>query len=562
MELFISSLENLNGKNNSRKFQYSKKKKIEISSQIRIVDLYDIHLNSKRTLYFQKFQLNSKHFNSSQNIKKFNGLGNPLESLAFKNFLIKKKLNHCYPSKQTFFNLSINKFEQLGSLFFSVSNFQQYKIYYEFELSKKLLFPLIILTNISILKESNSESELLSIIQKNQKKFPIKTLNKKIKRKDWVSQTLYQTFLIENMASEIFDLYDRIEKESFLKKNKIFLNRIIFPSLCFLTGQNNVYLKNIMIKKANLFEFRKIVKKTVIVKSNEAYENLQILDFQKKSLPIRLKINIADKKRLFSKSSGFDNFKLSKNIREIFNQIQITDKLYCSIIVSSGCLPKINQILMNLGLKKLVIKVFQIENIIRLDFQRLIEVLSDLKNENQRLIFMIGRPNDISGFNFVFSVLILPKIQCFKILSGIKKFQGKKTKVFFIKKSSEKCLFLFPIIEFCHLENLRNFSDIKTSWLRINVESQINIPKRIFGIHGVVNTINNIVFDTPGHKVSIFKQLNKILTRENQNKFLCFIFLNLICMISKEKYIANQSLKEKKLKKIIFFLFILSPKVL
>jgi len=562
MRLIINTFENIPGKNYLKKQQWFKKKKIEISSQFRINNFSDIQLNNKQTTYYQKTELHSKYFNSFRNLNKFNGFVDSLNFLNNKEFLVQKILYDCYPSEQALVKLSVNKLEELGSFFFSLIVLQQNKLYYEFESPKKLPFPLIILTNISVLKKSDPDSKFLSIIQKNQKNFSIKTITKKEEYKNSIFQTFYQAFFFENLIPEIFEMYGKIKKETFFKKNNIFLYRFIFLSICSIKVLNKFNLKNILFTNTCIFEFPKIVKKTISIKYGEVQKDFQTPELLKKSLPIRLKFNISDKQSFFSKSCSYDFFIFSKNIKEIFNQVQIMNKLSCSIIVSSSCIPKINQILVGLNLNKLVIKVFQIENMARLDFQKLIEVLSDLKNENQRLIFMIGTPTDISCFNFIFSVLILPKIHCFKLLSGVKTFQEKKTKIFFIKKSSEKCLFLFPIIKFHQLKDFYTFSDTKTSRLCIDFEFQKNISKRFFGINSTINTKNNIIFNIPEDSVSTFSQINKILIQTNQNKFLCFIFLNLICMISKEKYITPRSPKEGKLKKIIFFLFILSSKVL
>lgn len=108
--------------------------------------------------------------------------------------------------------------EELGSFFFSLIVLQQNKLYYEFESPKKLPFPLIILTNISVLKKSDPDSKFLSIIQKNQKNFSIKTITKKEEYKNSIFQTFYQAFFFENLIPEIFEMYDKIKKETFFKK--------------------------------------------------------------------------------------------------------------------------------------------------------------------------------------------------------------------------------------------------------------------------------------------------------------------------------------------------------
>ena len=69
-------------------------------------------------------------------------------------FLVQKILYDCYPSEQALVKLSVNKLEELGPFFFSLIVLQQNKLYYEFESPKKLPFPLIILTNISVLKNA------------------------------------------------------------------------------------------------------------------------------------------------------------------------------------------------------------------------------------------------------------------------------------------------------------------------------------------------------------------------------------------------------------------------
>jgi hypothetical protein len=436
---------------------------------------------------------------------------------------------------------------------------RQNRLYYEFELFKNISFPFIILTNIVVLKHLVQDFEFLPVIERDSTKFLVKKLNKKIIYIDSVPHTFHHMFFIENLISKLPVIFDRIRKEFFFKKKKIFPYRITSSGVFFLSVRDKLCLREITLKNRYMFEIPKINKKTTLIKYSTIRKNVQIFEIQKKRLPTRIKFNNLDEGN-FLRQYDFDYLKFSKNIQEILNQVQIFDKIPCSLLISSTYLPKINQILMSLKFKKLMIKIFQIEEIIKLDFQKLIEILSDLKIENQKLILMIGTPTDIPSFNFVFSILSLPKIQCIKLLSGFKKFQKKNTKQFIIKKSFEKLSFFFPIVEFTHLKGLYNCPYIEASFLGINFEFQKNTPKRFFEIYCIVNTMKNITYDDLEDKFSIFHQISKILNRKSQNKLFCLFFFFFFFTISREKFSSKQFSNGKKLKKMLFFLIFFIPR--
>jgi hypothetical protein len=558
MKIFVRTIKNINRKNYLENSENRKKLKIKISCHLKIDKNSGIKLKNQNTIYFEQIKLNSKYFNSFQNLEKFNNFKNPFKLHLDTRFLTKEILYECYPLNQTFFSLSVYSIEQLGSVFFSALCLKQNKLYYELELFKKLSFPFIILTNIVVLKHLVQDFELLLNIERNSKKFFVKKRNKK-GYDDSIPQTFHRIFFIEGLTSEIPIIFDRLRREFLFKKKKIFLFRITSSHIFFLCARDKLWLKELPLKNRFMFEIQKIIKKTTLIKYSKISKNAQTIKLQKKRLPTRIKFNNLDKENLI-KQFDFDYLKISENIQEILNQFQIFDKISCSLFISSTYLPKINQILMTLKFKKLMIKIFQIENILKLDFLSLIEILSDLKIENQKLILMIGTPNDIPGFNFFFSILSLPKIQCIKILSGFKKFQKKNTKLFIIKKSFEKFSFYFPIVNFTHLKGLYYYPCIEKSFLDINFGFQKKIPKRFFKIYGIINTVKNITYDELEDKFSFFHQISRILNRKTQNKFFSIFFFFFFFTISKEKFISKRFSSGKKLKKVLFFLIFFIPR--
>lgn len=552
MKIFVRLIKNINGNKYSENSKNRKKLKNKISSHYKINKNSDIKLKNQNTIYFEKIKLNSKYFNSFQNLETFNNLKNPFKLSKNTRFLTKEISYECYPLKQTFFSLSIYNIDQLGSVFFSNLNLRQNKLYYELELFKNLSFPFIILTNIVVLKHLVQDFEFWLNIEGNSPKFLVKNLNEKIGFIDSIPQTFNQIFFIEGLASEISFIFDRIKNEFFSKKKKFFLFRITSSRIFFLSVRDKLCLKEITSKNRYMFEIQKINKKTTSIKYFTISKNVQTFKIQKKRLPTRIKFNNLDKEN-FIRQIDFDYLKISENIQEILNQVQIFDKIPCSLLISSIYLPKINQILMALKFKKLMIKIFQIENILKLDFQNLIEVLSDLKIENQKLILMIGTPTDIPGFNFVFSILSLPKIQCIKLLSGFKKFQKKNTKLFIIKKSFEKISFFFPILKLTHLGGLYYYPCIEKSLLSINFRFQTKIPKRFFEIYGIINTMKNITYDDLEDKFSIFHQISRILNRKSQNRYFCHFFFFFFFYNFQGKIYFQAIFKWKKIKEDIIF---------
>ena len=559
MKIIVSPIKNINRKNYLENSENRKKLKIKISSHFKVDKNSGIKLKNQNTIYFEKIKINSKYFNSFQNLEKFNNLKNPFKLLLDTRFLTKEISYECYPLKQLFFSLSIYNIEQIGSVFFSALGLKQNKLYNELELFKNLSFPFVILTNIVVLKHLLQDFEFLLNIERNSEKLFVKKPNKKIGYIDSIPQTFHQIFFIESLTSEITVIFDRIRKEFLFKKKKVFPFRITSSYIYFLSARDKLCLKEINLKNKNMFEIQKINKKTTLIKYSTISKNAQTFKIQKKKLPIRIKFNNPDKEKLI-KHFDFDYLKISENIQEILNQVQISDKISCSLLISSTYLPKINQILMTLKFKKLMIKIFQIENILKLDFQNLIEIFSDLKIENQKLILMIGTPTDLPGFNFFFSILSLPKIQCIKILSGFKKFQKKNTKLFIIKKNFEKFSFFFPIVKFTHLRGLYYYPCVEKSFLRINFGFQRKIPKRFFRIYGIINTMKNITYDDLENKFSIFHQISRILNRKTKNKFFSLFFFFFFFTISKEKFISKRFSSGKKLKKVLFFLIFFIPR--
>ena len=512
----------------------------------------NINLTETKKIEVEKIHLNWNEINSKKNIEKFTNLFNfPLNLKDTGNFNVENTFLKYYPLKQNFFNSRLNKFEQFGTLYFSYLLLDLNKVYYEFKSSKNIIFPMVIPSNRSILCSTKKLPNLSNKIKRKNETFSIRNDFYGITATKENFTSFYQIYFSKKVAREILKNGFNFFKIFIRFKNEIYLNRIKLTSNFDLITKKDISSR--LFKKIFLFEMEKGIKKTLKItyQFSVPMRTSSIL-LNNLNIPrLKLKISYLDKKS--QNKVNFETFKYSKKMSSYFFSKNFNESIPCSILISHENIPQLNQILENVEFSRLSVTFYKIKDIKQLDFSALLELISDLKSTNQRIMLVICQAVDIKIFNFIFLISILPIYHCLKLFSGLKDFPPRIKKIFFVKKCLEKSLIFYPLSFSRYPDSNIDKDGSKFFNIEINSNFQNGFPKNIYEINITLLTKNAFFKKKYENYVLISDFTEKTLKGKNVNlcPMLMFYYINLIIFL--EILIVKKLFQKKRIEQILLY---------
>ena len=187
----------------------------------------------------------------------------------------------------------------------------------------------------------------------------------------------------------------------------------------------------------------------------------------------------------------------------------------------------------------------------------MIELVCDLKSSSRYYILTIGSPCQLKFVNLIYIMTFLSKLDCLKILSGLKTFKQENKKIFLLKKSSEKSFIFFP-------RSLRFFSfnfhsNCIVDGIKLINKFQEKIPYPLYGIDDMI-CITEFNLNQRKKKIIPFNKMEIKMFKDVSSKYsLNSIFYYANVIEFKEILLSSKILEKKKKKKIaflkIFFFF-------
>jgi len=531
--------------------------KISISClKIRNLNNLSLVLSGKKNLDFQKVHSNVGPFNSLNNIDSYGIIIHSLNLEYLEISLIKKKIGKSYPLKQFSLNISISKIEQLGRSYFSLMFIRYQKNYRELRFSIKLVFPLLISTNLIVLSHLEYRAILSTRYKQRVDECSRRDPKKNIEITTFRFHNFYQIFFLEKMILKIRELDFRFLSNFFNIPNDIFFFLIPLPSVYYIRSKVRKIFKNNSDKIPIIVEFKKIGKKSFKLAHVFWFENPSETIVNNNNPSPKLKSIISTPVYLFLKEISQETFIYSNNNLEDLTLTSFSDRISCSILISSPDISKINRILKNISFKKVDLKIYHLESNQRLDFNNLIGFIGDFKKDNQRIILASGMPPESQYLNFIYSVVILPKIQCLKIFFGMKQFSKKIGKNFFIKKCLEKRFIFFPI-SFLNHSYISYFNFHMTPFkITVNFNYQKQFLKPLWFVEDLVYLSKNNLSTEFKTSVNYFNFTQKIIVKKSQNKVLWLIFYYSYVLDFKETLLLRKLFIKKKKRAIPYPIFL------
>jgi len=550
----------LNCEKNKNSFTFlNKKKKIKIFSRKNVIlenlnsNNINLELIEKKNTQFQKIQICSKGINSINNLEKFHNFIRTRNTKIYKIFQIKKNFNTSYPLEQIFLSSSINKLEQIGSSYFCLIFLGWNRIYSEFKLSENLIFPQPIFTNLMVLNNFEKiQSMTYDLVQCEPKIFE-KKFDGKLKNSINEFKICYQVFFSKKSNLKILTKGVSFLSIFFKTKKNTSLRKFGSFPVFYLNFEKESFFLKYFFKKKNIFEFNKANINVFKINYEISFKNsIKIKTKCKINFP-RIKLIIQSQKTIICNKKNYNILKYSKNTRENIFSFVFLNKISCSILISSKNISKISRILESVEFKKIEIEIFQIENIQQLSFLNLINFISDLRKNNQRIIWAVGDLCDIENFDIIYSILNLPKFHCLKFFSCIKLFSKKEKKIFFLKKCIEKNFTFFPLSPLPYSKNLSYNSKIKMPKIDLYFQFQKKTPVFVYGIENSIHDERNFFNYELKNSILNYRDAKSNCPKIKENKNLNLIIYYTNSVSFRENLLQKKVLNIKKIEKILFF---------
>lgn len=555
MIISLGFLSNYKYKHRSENFlKKAEIKKKPIFDTNRVLRYSNLELTERKVVDFQRVQLIKNEFNLFNNLEKFNKFMKFSSQELLNISPTKKKFDIAYPLKQNYSILLVPNIEHMG-YFNILEGTKIYNgIFFELKLESKLNLPSLIFTNSTVLFRSEKATQLIYDNERTEPNIFLKNSVKKVKKLSTKVQGYYQIFFLEKAISKILRVCFNFFNYFYKNKNEIVLERIEKPSVFCLKLKGTNFDPTYIPQKTGVFEFNKSIRKTFKFKYELSPKIFYETVFLRKNYFQKLKIIVVTNDILCLNPKNTETLKYSKNTTDTLCIFTPFDRISCSILISSDKVSKTSQILENIKFKKLDIKIFQLENVQKLSLQNLVEFISDMKLTNQRIIMVIGNVLDFENLNFIFPILILPKVHCLKIFSALKNFLHKKGKIFFIKKCFEKNFIFYPIISSPNYAyKLSLNSSLKTKEIEIKAQFQKKLPMPLHGIDTTIYIkeyihdydLKNII-QVSTHSIYISHNIIK-------NKYLKLFLYYTVVINYREMLLLENFLIKKKIKNIIFY---------